>query len=286
MPRSLITYGFFPIMFTAALSTAGWAIVSGWNYGLTLLGITAGTIALVALVERVHPAHPAWNQTQGDVVTDLWHGVVSNVTLPELLKMGLLAALVSVDSPAGGGLQVWPHGWPLWGQLGLALIVGQFGEYWAHRLLHTVPFLWRFHAVHHSPERLYFLNAARFHPVDISLLFCVGLTPLFVLGAGPDLMLLMMTWISVHGLFQHCNIHLRLGPLNYIFSMAELHRWHHSLDLDEANRNYGNNILFWDLVFGTVYWPKDKDASATIGNNIPGYPKGYLAQLLAPFRDS
>ena len=286
LARSFITYGLFPLTFIAALSTATAAVVFGWNYGLTLIGITAATIVLIAVIERVHPAHPEWNQAQGDVVTDLWHGLVSNVTLPELLKMGLLTLLVTVESPAGGGFGVWPGDWPLGFQLVLALIVGQFGEYWAHRLLHTVPFLWRFHAVHHSPERLYFLNAARFHPVDTSLLFCVGLAPLFVLGAGPDLMLLMMTWISVHGLFQHCNIHLRLGPLNYIFSMAELHRWHHSLNLEEANRNFGNNILFWDLVFGTVYWPKDKDASATIGNNIPEYPKGYLAQLLAPFRDS
>jgi len=285
LARSLITYGLFPVTFITALSTAASAVAFGWSYGLTLIGITAATIVLIAVLERVHPAHPEWNQAQGDVVTDLWHGLVSNVTLPELLKMGLLALLVTVESPAGVGLGVWPGDWPLGLQLVLALIVGQFGEYWAHRLLHTVPFLWRFHAVHHSPERLYFLNAARFHPVDTSLLFCVGLAPLFALGAGPDLMLLMMTWISVHGLFQHCNIHLRLGPLNYIFSMAELHRWHHSLNLEEANRNFGNNILFWDLVFGTVYWPKDKDASATIGNNIPEYPKGYLAQLLAPFRD-
>ncbi|MGB0590835.1 MAG: sterol desaturase family protein [Myxococcota bacterium] len=286
MPRPLITYGLFPFTFVAALATASWAIAEGWSYGITLIGITAVVILVVAVCERLHPAYPEWNTSQGDIITDLWHGLVSNVTLPEVLKLGLLAALVSVDASAGGGVGLWPDEWPLGAQLALALIVGQFGEYWAHRLLHTVPFLWRFHAVHHSPGRLYFLNAARFHPVDTALLFCVGLAPLMVLGAGPDLMLLMMTWISTHGLFQHCNIHLRLGPLNYVFSMAELHRWHHSLDLKEANRNYGNNILFWDLVFGTVYWPKDRDASSTIGNNIPGYPKGYLAQLLAPFRDS
>ena len=184
-----------------------------------------------------------------------------------------------------GGVGFWPDDWALGAQLAAALVLGQFGEYWAHRSLHEVPWLWRFHAVHHSPERLYFLNAARFHPVDISFLFCVVLGPLLVLGAGSDLMLLVMTWISVHGLFQHCNVHLRLGPLNYIFSMAELHRWHHSLDVSEANRNYGNNILFWDLVFRTVYWPRDRDASSTIGNNIEDYPKGYLGQLAAPFRE-
>jgi sterol desaturase/sphingolipid hydroxylase (fatty acid hydroxylase superfamily) len=112
----------------------------------------------------------------------------------------------------------------------------------------------------------------------------VGLLPFLVLGAGKDVMLLTMIWITVHGLFQHCNVHLRLGPFNYVFSMAELHRWHHSLNLEEANRNYGNNILFWDIVFGTVFWPKDRDATEVVGNGMPGYPGDYLAQLAAPFR--
>ena len=266
------------------MAIAGWGIAEDLSRGTLLAAITAGVIVIVALVERIHPAYPDWNRTRGDVVTDLWHGVVSNLTLPELLKLGLMSGMLAFGLADSGGVGLWPHQWPLVAQLALALIVGQFGEYWTHRALHEVPFLWRFHAVHHSPERLYFLNAARFHPVDTSLLFLTGLTPLLVLGAGEDLMLLMMTWISVHGLFQHCNIHLRLGPLNYIFSMAELHRWHHSLNLEEANRNFGNNILFWDLVFGTVYWPRDRDASETIGNNIPDYPKGYLAQLAKPFR--
>jgi len=284
MFRTLITYALFPATFLGGMAAATWAMSAGVDHGLALVVITAVTIVIVAIAERLHPAHPEWNRSRGDIVPDLWHGLISNVTLPEVLKMAVMAGMLSAGLAETGGLGWWPHTWPLWGQLVLALIVGQFGEYWAHRLLHEVPALWRFHAVHHSPERLYFLNAARFHPVDIALLFCVGLTPLMVLGAGADLMLLMMSWISMHGLFQHCNVHLRLGPLNYLFSMAELHRWHHSLDVNEANRNYGNNILFWDIVFRTVYWPKDRDASATVGNNIPDYPKSYLGQLAAPFR--
>lgn len=284
MLRTIITYGLFPATFLGAQLTAAWAITAEANHGMTLVGITAVTILIVAIFERVSPAYPEWNRSRGDVVTDLWHGLVSNVALPEVLKLGVMAGMLSAGLAETGGVGIWPSSWPLWAQLPLALVVGQFGEYWTHRALHEIPALWRFHAVHHSPERLYFLNAARFHPVDTALLFCVGLAPLMVLGAGTDLMLLMMTWISVHGLFQHCNIHLRLGPLNYIFSMAELHRWHHSLDLKEANRNYGNNILFWDIVFRTVYWPRDRDASSTIGNNIEGYPRGYLGQLAAPFR--
>jgi sterol desaturase/sphingolipid hydroxylase (fatty acid hydroxylase superfamily) len=121
--------------------------------------------------------------------------------------------------------------------------------------------------------------------VDSSLLFTVALAPLLLLGAGPDVLLLFTVWVSVPGMFQHGNIRVRLGPLNYIFSMAELHRWHHSLKLEEANSNYGNNILFWDLVFGTVHYPRDREASSTIGlHNMPSFPKGYLDQVLSPWR--
>jgi sterol desaturase/sphingolipid hydroxylase (fatty acid hydroxylase superfamily) len=57
------------------------------------------------------------------------------------------------------------------------------------------------------------------------------------------------------GIFQHANVQLRLGPLNWFFSMAELHRWHHSRTVEEANHNYGQTISVWDWVFGTRYLP-------------------------------
>lgn len=284
MLKRFITYGLFPITFLSALAFATWSIGKDISPGTVLASIVAIAIAVLVMAERLNPEFPEWNRPRGDVGTDLLHGVVSNLALPKLLELGLLALLLNFGIEEGTGLGIWPSHWPLGLQVALALIVGQFGEYWAHRSLHEVPFLWRFHAVHHSPERLYFLNAARFHPVDTTLLFVVGLLPFLVLGAGKDVMLLTMTWITVHGLFQHCNVHLRLGPFNYVFSMAELHRWHHSLNLDEANRNYGNNILFWDIVFGTVFWPKDRDATEVVGNGVPGYPGGYLGQLAAPFR--
>ena len=67
--------------------------------------------------------------------------------------------------------------------------------------------------------------------------------------------------------------------------MAELHRWHHSLKIEEANTNYGNNILFWDIIFGTVYYPKDKEASEHIGlSDIDNFPTGYASQVLSPFQ--
>ncbi|MCA9538288.1 MAG: sterol desaturase family protein [Myxococcales bacterium] len=284
--RAVITYALFPVWFALAFAVAGLALRRGWSTSATLAGITAATVAIIAIAERVHPAHAEWNRARGDVRTDLIHGLVSMITLPAVLEIALTAALLSVATRLSGavGFALWPTHWPLWLQLPLALLISQFGEYWLHRLMHERPLLWRLHATHHSPERLYWLNAARFHPLDTALTYTNSLSVLLVLGAGPEVLFLQAVWMAVHGLFQHCNVHLRLGPLNYVFSMAELHRWHHSPRLEEANANYGNNIIFWDLVFGTFFHPRDRDADPAVGLHDPAvFPRGYLGQIASPF---
>jgi sterol desaturase/sphingolipid hydroxylase (fatty acid hydroxylase superfamily) len=76
---------------------------------------------------------------------------------------------------------------------------------------------------------------------------------------------------------------VRLGPLNWIFSMAEPHRWHHSRTLTEANSNYGSNLIVWDLVFGTFLLPPGAPREIGIAD-LPRFPTGYLAHLATPFR--
>jgi sterol desaturase/sphingolipid hydroxylase (fatty acid hydroxylase superfamily) len=67
--------------------------------------------------------------------------------------------------------------------------------------------------------------------------------------------------------------------------MAEVHRFHHSKLLAEGNNNYGNNIILWDLVFGTFLWPKDRQASVEVGlADMPDFPKDYVGQVLSPWR--
>jgi len=283
----IVSHFLFPVTFVTGLFLALVGIDRGIPEELLLAAISLVAIIIVALFERILPEHPEWNRNQDDVGTDLLHMLVSMVLIPEGLKVLLHIVFLGVAIRLSDllGLPLWPSDWPLLLQLIPALLISQFFEYWAHRSLHEIPLLWRLHATHHSPGRLYWLNAARFHPLDSALLFFVGLAPLLLLGAGRDVLLLFTVWVSLHGMFQHCNIRLRLGFLNYIFSMAELHRWHHSLVLEEANSNYGNNILFWDLVFRTVHYPKDRSASADIGlHDLPGFPRSWLGQVLSPWR--
>lgn len=283
----LITIGIFPLTFGAAMLTSYYLAQQGVPVEFALGGVTLTAMFIIAVFERIHPHVLSWNQSQDDVGTDFVHLLISQIALPRLLEvvMAVLFLGLAVKISHWLGHTIWPSHWNIAAQLVLAMVISQFGEYWVHRSLHTVPWLWRFHATHHSPGRLYWLNAARFHPVDTLLLQFVSSLPLLLLGTGETVLLLTLTWSAVHGLFQHSNIRMKLGPLNYIFSMAELHRWHHSLDVKEANNNYGNNIILYDIIFGTMYYPKDKEASANIGlSNLDNFPKKYWGQIMSPFR--
>ena len=67
--------------------------------------------------------------------------------------------------------------------------------------------------------------------------------------------------------------------------MAELHRWHHSRTVRESNANYGQNLIVWDVVFGTRFLPKDREPPEDIGiANLPAFPMTWVAQQLSPFR--
>ena len=85
--------------------------------------------------------------------------------------------------------------------------------------------------------------------------------------------------------FQHANINLRLGPLSWIYSIGDVHRWHHSRDRLEADSNYGNVYIFWDAVFGTRYLPADREAPTAVGiDGLDAFPRGFFAQWASPFR--
>jgi sterol desaturase/sphingolipid hydroxylase (fatty acid hydroxylase superfamily) len=250
------------------------------------LAFVAGVWILV--LERVHPYATRWNESRGDITTDALH-----MTLSELLPMAAFNAvgmgtLVAVAAwiAANTGIGLWPDGWPMLVQVVLALVFAEFPYYWWHRLCHTVPLLWRLHATHHSAERLYFLNAGRFHPLDTLIGYSVQTSTLLLLGAGPEVVGYCGLFFAVNGLFQHCNIDVRLGPLNYIFSMAEPHRWHHSRDVHTANHNFGGDLIIWDHVFGTWFLPRDRrpDPDDVGFDGMPNFPRTWWGQVLSPFR--
>ncbi|MGH7787352.1 MAG: sterol desaturase family protein, partial [Candidatus Binatia bacterium] len=258
----------FPAILGGALGLAMW--LAPWLGPATALAVTQ-TVAVIAIIvaEQRWPFRAAWGRSHGDVLTDVAHAVVSGIGTSQVLRILVQAGGVAVAGALSRGLGVglWPTAWPLLAQLGLALVIAELPQYWLHRWQHEREALWRFHAVHHSAPRLYWLNAARFHPVDLGLLYLVGYLPLIALGAPEMVIMLFALFDAVFGMLQHSNIAMRLGVLNRVFSAAEAHRWHHSRTLAEANTNYGSNLIVWDLVFGSFFLPADREPPEAIGIN-------------------
>jgi ornithine lipid hydroxylase len=280
--RNLLTYGLFPVIMFGAVAASLVMLARGIEPGLVNLFATAPAVLLIILFERVHPFEREWNKSHGDLGHDSVYFVIILATLG-LTTAALRAAFVPVAGwlSAHAPFAIWPNSLPMLVQLVLGLIVAEFGLYWSHRIMHGK--LWRIHALHHSAPRLYWLNTTRFHPFDMALSTICGFGPLLLLGVNEAVLALVTMVGTIHSFFQHANINVKLGPLNYFFSMAELHRWHHSKTLDEANANYGNHLSVWDVVFRTRYLPADRLPPREIGILHPqDFPMTLAGQLLSP----
>ena len=187
-----------------------------------------------------------------------------------------------------GGVHSWVAGLPLGTRLAAALVVGEVGYYWGHRWTHEIPFLWRFHAVHHSAEQIDWLVNTRAHPLDIVFVRLCSFVPLIALGlaqptAGRSLdvvPLLILMIGTLWGFFIHANLRWRFGWLGFLISTPAFHHWHHTND-QHVDKNYASMLPWIDALFGTWYMPK-RQWPVTYGINGPMAP-GLPGQLLQPF---
>ncbi|MDG1905711.1 MAG: sterol desaturase family protein [Arenicella sp.] len=276
----------FPLTMSCALFVTwyGSAVLDVHHVLMATLSIVIFGFIVIPVLERRLPFRQDWSHSDGDVGTDWLHMIIANGIVVNLEKPILVAVFVGATAwlAATFGSGLWPDTWPLLAQLLLMLLIAEFGRYWVHFAAHKIPWLWRLHAIHHSPNRLYFLNAGRFHPLEKVIFQLPEVVPFILLGTNIETIALYATFNAIHGFFQHSNIQQRLGWLNYVFSLPELHRWHHSKNIEESDRNFGNNLIIWDLVFGTYFNPKNREVD-DIGLLNTDYPKGYLGQLKAPF---
>lgn len=274
----------FPIVFAGALTAAWWGMNAGYPAAGVVFTTSLTAAIAVTLLEHWLPYESSWSESHGDIPTDLFYAASSLIAAPRLFDTLALTALLSLASALPLSSALWPTEAPWAVQLGLAAIIAELGSYGWHRLLHEWGPLFRLHATHHSSPRLYWLNATRFHPLDNVTMYALHLLPLTLAGVEESVLVGFTVLSLVHGFFQHANVDVRLGPLNYVFSMAELHRWHHSRNVFEANHNYGSNCILWDLVFGTFYWPRERQPPVNVGlSDLPDFPQTIVRQLLSPF---
>lgn len=136
----------------------------------------------------------------------------------------------------------------------IAAVFHDFFFYWFHRAQHR--FLWRFHAVHHSIERMNAVNS--YHHLSEALMQTALLTlptSLLVLEVGATLPFAgLLLWL--HIVYLHSPMRVSFGPLRAVFADNRFHRIHHSLEPQHFDRNFGAFTTLWDRLFGTAHFPR------------------------------
>ena len=267
------------------ISRAGLVTVAVFLAALVLAFVVRGNapigIALLFLlfvpIEKLFALRRDQKVFRPGLLTDLTHLLVNNL----LITVGVVVLVVVSALP-----MIWIRRMGIAGMLPaavtipLAVVLVFVGSYWGHRLTHTVPQLWRFHSVHHSIEQMDWVASGRLHPIDSAFTQAFTVMPLFLLGFGGGVFAGVAVFITLIALFQHANVRLRFPYLRWVINTPEWHHWHHSIDTDARDKNFGLPVV--DKIFGTAYMPKDK-RPVGFGTPSPVPQTGYLQHLAYPF---
>ncbi len=285
--RKILSYTIFPvvIVITAIIGVqfAEQGVTFGSLTALSLVLISYGVI--FAPIERLIPWSRKWLEGGNDFSVDLmmfYSGIFWGAVSGFVVKVLLFAQILAWLEPYGHAL--WPSELPLIAQVFLFLLLKDFFRYWYHRWMHEVPFMWRWHAVHHSVERLYWLNGIRSHPLELFVQTLIWAIPLALLQPGAEVAMISVLMSLSIGVFQHANIDAKLGYWEYIFSIGDNHRYHHYNTDGIGDSNYGGEFIVWDILFGTFHNPRGERPLEEIGIGAsPNYPQNMAGLMIAPF---
>ena len=252
--KNFIRYFGFYILLCAALVIFYFSNFHPLAFYFILLGLLLVSIRL----EKYIPFNKNWLAYKKDLHQDMFYGIASIFVNP-LGKTFAVYILLFVGDDTFS-IQHSINKINSLNQLIIGFLVAGFLPYWYHRLSHTSSIiLWKIHSIHHSPNKLYWLNGLRLHPINTILNTTLSLFPLLMLGISNEIILIIgLTNTIVSGL-NHTNIDFRLGVFNYLFNMSEIHRWHHAENLKEGNSNYSAGaFVFCDIIFQSFYFPRKK----------------------------
>ena len=176
-------------------------------------------------------------------------------------------------------------GTPLWAQFIVFLVLKDFLEWNIHRLLHNVSWLWELHKLHHSIEELDWIGNFRFHWGEIIVYKTLSYLPLVVLGVDNRVLFAIAVLWTVMLDLNHANVPISWGPLRYLLNSPKMHVWHHDVEQHgKGGQNFGQVLSVWDWIFGTVYWPADREGPDRLGfAGMETYPRGVPGRFVYPF---
>lgn len=241
-----------------------------------------GSTMVFVLIEKLFPLYKGQPVFRLEWQTDFTHFVVNHF----LVGLTLLIVNYLIHRVFGWALyaplQAAVQGLPFLVELFACLLVADLVQYWTHRAYHEVPFLWRFHAVHHSTKVMDWMAGSRLHLLEVVTTRVSILGVLFVLGFEKAVMDAYIVIVGFQAVFNHANVSLPWGPLKYVLVTPDFHHWHHSSDRAALDRNYAAHFAFLDYLFGTAV-KADRAFPEKYGVLGDYMPAGFVGRQLFPF---
>jgi sterol desaturase/sphingolipid hydroxylase (fatty acid hydroxylase superfamily) len=241
------------------------------------------TGVLFVPLERLSPRIKEQTLLRDEWREDLFYYLVSSL-LVQVLTYLTLAPSNFVNQQADiGAVRGFVHGLPWLVQLAAIMVLTDLAQYWVHRAFHRIPFLWNFHAVHHSARSMDWIAGARMHFIEIVVLRSLTATPMFVLGFDESAIQAYILIVYVYSAFIHSNIGTNFGLIERLLVAPRFHHWHHGVEKEAIDVNFAIHFPFLDRLFGTYHLPEGKwpEGYGIKGNPVP---KGYWKQFWYPLR--
>ena len=276
--------------FSAATAPMGGATVhfneiesTPYSLGLDwfVISLFFSTIIFVPIERMLHvrnqsPLRPEWR-------TDLAYYFVGHI-LVQFILIAVTASTTTMDALiASETVKAAIQSWPIWLQFILAVFVADVFQAGLHRIYHNVPFLWRFHAVHHSSRHMDWLAGSRIHLIEILLTRSAVLTPLVVLGFSAPAINGYVILVGVQAVLAHANLRINFRWLEYVLVTPRYHHWHHARHADYMDVNYAIHLPLVDMLMGTFKRPPANTWPDEYGvMKLETVPTGIVAQTLMP----
>lgn len=246
-----------------------------------VMSLFFSTIVFVPIERMLHvrnqsPLRPEWR-------TDLAYYFVGHI-LVQFILIAVTASTTTMDALiASDSVKAAIQSWPIWLQFILAVFVADVFQAGLHRIYHNVPFLWRFHAVHHSSRHMDWLAGSRIHLIEILLTRTAVLTPLVVLGFSAPAINGYVILVGVQAVLAHANLRINFGWLEYVLVTPRYHHWHHARHADYMDVNYAIHLPLVDMLMGTFKRPPANTWPDEYGvMKLETVPIGIVAQTLMP----
>lgn len=247
--------------------------------------IQVAVLALLFWLEGVFPWFMGREHRIRHAIPNISMGIINGLVISILFSMATLGMIHWAEGNSFGILH-WLHG-PSWFMGILGFLLFDLWMYGWHYANHNIPFLWRFHRVHHADRMVDATTALRFHFGEITLSSILRFFVIPLIGLSWTQLVIYEICLEPVILFHHSNVALpekfdRI--LRAIIVTPNFHRVHHSQVVTETNSNYSSIFSWWDRIVRTF---RKRQDTHTLDYGLSYFPEpewqGLQGMLKLPF---